>query len=118
MNMIEKAFLERIAELRIDPGPTFAELTRGALEGEWGGEGGELLKGISQQTLEDPKRFASELLKTYGDGAEKYLMLIVKYADSGTFHPEEEQELEKEEEELESVVEEVDAQSDKGDPEE
>jgi len=111
MNEIEKAFLERIAELKIEPGPGFAALTKGALEGEWGGEADELLKGISGETLEDPKRLASELIGTYGDGAERYLLLIVKYADSGRFHPDAEQELEKEEEELESVVEEVDANS-------
>ena len=114
MNEYEKVFLERIAELKIPPGPTFAKLAKAALEGEWGGEGDQLLVGIGQETLEDPRRFASELIKTYGDGAERYLLLIVKYADSGDFHPEEDLEQEKEEEELESVVEEVDANSDQG----
>jgi len=114
MNELEKAFLERIAELKIEPGPTFAELTKEALESEWGGEGDELLKGMSRESLEDPKRLASELIKTYGDGAERYLLLIVKYADSGDFHPEEEQDLEKEEVELESVVNEVNTDSEQG----
>ena len=116
MNEYEKAFVERIEQLKIAPGPAFALLTKEALEGEWGGEGDQLLMGLGQKTLEDPQRLASELVKTYGTGAMKYLSLIVKHAESGNFHPEEERELNQEEQELESVVEEVDANSDQKEP--
>lgn len=111
MNEYEKAFVERIAALKIPPGPTFAALVKGALEGEWGGEGDAMLKGLSQETIGDPAKFASQLFKTYGSGAMRYLTLIVKFADSGNFHPEEDQESEREEEELESVIQEVDAEA-------
>ena len=55
------------------------------------------------------------MIRTYGEGAEQYLLLIVKYADSGDFRPAEEEESEKEEEELESVIDEVQANSEQGD---
>jgi hypothetical protein len=104
-------FIERMARLKIPPGPTFIALTKGALEGEFGGEGDALLKGLSQSALEDPTKFAKELFNMYGDGAMQYFAMIVRYAESGNFHPEEDQELEREEEELGSVVKEVEGDS-------
>jgi hypothetical protein len=111
LNEYEKAFIEHMARLKIPPGPTFIALTKGALEGEFGGQGGALLSGLSQSTLGDPTKFAKELFKMYGDGAMQYFATIVRYAESGNFHPEEDQELEREEEELGSVVREVEGGS-------
>ena len=109
MNMYEKAFVERIGKCGIAKGPEFASLTKEAFEREWGGEGVELLTGLRLKTLEDPKKFASEMTKTYGEGAMQYFTLIVRYAESGKFRPEEEMEEEREEQELESVFKEVDS---------
>lgn len=107
MNELGKAFVERMTRLKISPGPNFAALTKQALEGEWGGEGDALLAGLSRETLESPKRLASELFRSYGEGAMNYLAIIAKFAESGNFHPEEDQELAREEEELESVIQET-----------
>lgn len=109
MNDYEKAFLDRVAKLRISPGPEFAALTREAFEKEWGGQADSLLSGLNQQTLESPKKLASVLSKTYGDGALQYFTQIAKYAESGNFHPEEDQEQLQEEAELESVIQETGA---------
>jgi hypothetical protein len=111
LNEYEKAFVKHIARLRITPGPHFALLSKEALEGEFGGEGDALLKGLSQPILEDPRKFASVLYRTYGTGALQYFTMIVKYAESGNFHPEQDEELEREEEELESVVQDVETNS-------
>ena len=107
MNEYEKGFVEAIARLKILPGPEFATLTKAALERAVGGEEESLLEGVSQATIEDPAKLAAQLLGSYGDGAVQYLTMIVRYAESGEFHPEEDEELEKEEEELESVIEET-----------
>lgn len=104
MNDYEKAFVERINGLKIAPGPAFASLVRVALGREMGGEEESLLSGLSQATLEDPRRLAMELYNTYGEGAMQYLVMIVRFAESGEYHPEEDQELEREDEELESVI--------------
>jgi hypothetical protein len=61
--------------------------------------------------LEDPERFASELFKAYGMEALKYYVVVVKYADSGKYNPEEESEEQAEAEELESIVRETESTS-------
>lgn len=110
LNEYEKAFFERMSRLDVD-GPDFARLTREALEAEFGGEGDAILKGLGPETLEDPKRFASEMYKTYGRGALQYFTMIVKYVGSGRFNPDEEAEEEAEEEDLESIIDEVESSS-------
>jgi len=102
--------VEHILRLNIR-GSYFSELTKQALEAEYGGEGKMLLSGFSQGTLEDPQKFAMELYKVYGTGALPYYVAIVKYADSGKFHPEEEAEEKAEEQELESMVDEIESDS-------
>lgn len=111
MNAYEKVFLERIAKLNISSGPDFAALTKEALEREWGGQVVALLAGIGQATLESPKKFASALYKLYGDGAMKYFAQIVRYAESGKFHPGEDQPSQ-EEVDLESIIQEIGANPD------
>ena len=111
LNEYEKAFVEHIDRLGLG-GPNFARLTREALESEFGGEAQVLLGGMSQGTLDDPGLFASELFKSYGMDALRYYVVIVKYADSGKFNPEEEAEEEQEEEELESIFKETVSASD------
>ena len=103
--------MEHIVRLNIR-GSDFAKLTKEALEAEYGGEGDSLLSGFSQGTLEDPQKFATEVYKVYGTGALQYYVAIVKYADSGMFHPEQEAEDEAEEQELETVVSEIESGSD------
>jgi len=103
--------VEHIIRLNIR-GSDFAKLTNEAFEAEYGGEGNTLLSGFSQSTLEDPQKFAMEVYKTYGTGALQYYVAIVKYADSGKFHPEEEAEEKAEEQELESMVNEIESDSD------
>lgn len=94
--------------MNIGRGPTFAAAARAAFEREFGGEVDEILRGMKRKTLEDPKKFASELYKTYGDGATRYLGTIVRYVESGNYHPEQDREIEQEEEELQSVIRETD----------
>jgi len=110
MNEYEKAFVEHMSKSGIR-GPEFARLTKEAYESEFGGEGDVLLKELSQETLEDPQRFATEVYKTYGMGALQYYSMIVRYADSGRFNPEEEAEEEAEEADLQTIVDEVDSNS-------
>ena len=90
-------------------GTDFARLTKEAFEAEFGGEGDALLRGLSQEALEDPEQFASEMYKAFGLGALQYYVVIVKHVDAGKFHPEEEAEEEAEEEDLESIVNEIDS---------
>jgi len=111
LNEYEKAFVEHIAGLHIE-GPVFATLVREALEAEYGGEIDNLLGGLKPQTLEDPEKFAAELSKTFGADAMEYYITITKYAESGSFQPEQESEEEKEDEELESIVRETEPDSD------
>ncbi len=92
-------------------GTDFARLTRDVFESELGGQGETLLRGLSQEALEDPERFASELYKMYEMEALKYYVMIVKYVDSGRFHPEEEVEEEAVEEDLQSIVDEMESHS-------
>ena len=92
-------------------GDDFARLTRDAFEAELGGQGETLLKGLSQEALGDPERFASELYKTFGMEALKYFVMIVKYVDSGRFHPQEEAEDEAVEQDLQSIVDEMESNS-------
>ena len=110
MNEYEKAFVEHMSKSGIR-GADFGKLVRDVFEAEFGGEGDALLKGLNQETLADPERFASEVYKTYGMGALRYYVMIVRYVDSGKFHPEEEAEEEAEEEDLESIVEAVESNS-------
>ncbi len=92
-------------------GTDFTRLTRDVFEAELGGQGETLLRGLSQEALEDPERFASELYRMYGTEALKYYVMIVKYVDSGRFHPEEEVEEEAVEEDLQSIVDEMESHS-------
>jgi hypothetical protein len=103
MNEYEKAFVKHIARLNVQ-GQNFARLTKEAFEAEFGGEGDILLNDFDQDTLENPEKFAVALHKGFGEDALEYYRLIVKFAESGNFHPEEDAELEEEEKELESVV--------------
>ena len=111
MNEYEKAFVERMAQLKFSAGPTFAALTKEALEREWGKEGDAPLAGLDDETLESPEKLARELYKVYGSEALRYFSLIARYAESGDFKPEEERESDEEEKELESVIQEVDEDS-------
>ncbi len=110
MNEYERAFAAHMFKSGIS-GPDFARLTRDVFEAEFGGEGDALLKGLNRKTMEDPKRFASELYKTFGMGALQYYVKIVKYVDSGKFHPEEEAEEEAVQEDLQSIVDEIESNS-------
>ncbi len=110
LNEYEKAFVEHMAKSGIEGGD-FSRLVRDAFEAELGGQGDTLLQGMSQEVLEDPERFASELYKTFGMEALQYYVMIVKYVDSGRFHPEEEAEDEAVEADLESIVNELDSNS-------
>jgi hypothetical protein len=112
LNAYEKVFLARITKLNISPGPDFAALTKEALEKEWGGQVVALLAGISQKTLESPKKFASAMYKLYGEGAMKYFSQIVRYAESGKFHPGKDEESERQEAELEAIIQDVGANDD------
>jgi len=103
--------VEHIARLNLE-GPTFALLVKQAMEAEYGGEIHSLLSGIKQQTFENPKKFAVELSKAFGDTAMKYFVTIIKFAESGRFQPEEDMEQEKADEEFESLVRETEPTSD------
>jgi hypothetical protein len=111
VNQYEKAFVEHIARLNLD-GPTFVALVRQAMEAEYGGEVNHLLSGIKQQKFEDPKKFAEELSKQFGDQAMRYFVTIIKFAESGRFQPEEDLEQQKADEEFESLVRETEPASD------
>jgi hypothetical protein len=87
----------------------FARLTRDAFQAELGGQGETLLNELSQGALEDPERFASELYKKFGTEALKYFVMIIKYVDSGRFHPLEEAEDEAVEQDLQSIVDEMES---------
>ena len=110
LNEYERAFVDHMAKSGI-AGLDFARLTKEVFEAEIGGEGDALLKGLSQQALEDPELFASEMYKTFGLGALQYYVMIVKYVDGGKFHPEEKADEEAEKEELESIVNEIGSDS-------
>jgi len=108
VNEYEKAFVDHMSKEGL-AGPNFARLTKEVFEARFGGGGDALFEGSSQETLEDPKRFASELYKTFGTGALQYYVEIVRYLNSGKFRPQEEDEMEAEEEELASIVKEVES---------
>ena len=110
MNEYEGAFTERMAKSGI-AGAEFARLVKEAYEAEFEGEGDALLVGLGPQTLEDPRRFASEVYKEYGMGALQYFSLIVRYVESGRFNPAEEAEEEAEDADLESILEKVESNS-------
>ncbi len=93
-------------------GNDFARLIKDVFEAEFGGQGDTLLRGLRQEALEDPRLFASEMYEKFGTEALQYYVKIVKYLDSGRFHPEEEAEDEAVEEDLESIVNEVESNSD------
>ena len=106
MNEYEEAFVDHVEELGID-GPTFSALVKESLEAEYGGEIDAVFKGLSQETLEDPEKFATEVFKAFGTGAMQYYVAILRYAESTNFHPAEDQETKKEEDELESILRDV-----------
>jgi hypothetical protein len=81
------------------------------MEAEYGGEINNLLSGIKQQTFENPKKFAKELSKTFGETAMRYFVTIIKFAESGRFQPEQDLEQEKADEEFESLVRETEPSS-------
>ena len=98
--------------MKIEDGPTFTKLTTEALEAEYGGQVSSLWRGLDDQTMEDPEKFAAALYKTLGtDEAMKYYATIIKYAESGRFQPEEDAEQEQEEQELASVIRETESYS-------
>jgi hypothetical protein len=118
LNEYERAFIEHMAKSGI-AGTDFARLVKDVYQAEFGGQGDALLAGLGPQTLEDPRRFASEVYKEYGMGALQYYSMIVRYVDSGKFNPAEEAEEEAEDADLESIVEEVESSSEQetnGDP--
>jgi hypothetical protein len=100
--------VERIARLKLEEG-SFPVLVREALEAEYGGEGDALLKEI---TFSDPESFASQAYKSFGSQAMEYYEAVLKYADSGRFHPEQEAEEEREEKELETIIDETESPPD------
>lgn len=105
MNKYEKAFVEHIGRMKIQDGPTFTKLFTEALEAEYGGQVSSLWRGMNNQAMEDPEKFASALYKALGtDEAMRYYATIIKYAESGRFQPEEDAEQEQEEQELASVI--------------
>jgi hypothetical protein len=106
MNEYEKAFVDHVEELGIGS-EAFPALVREALEAEYGGEIDAVFKELSQETLESPEKFATEVFRVFGTSAMQYYVSILKYAESGNFHPQEDQELQKEEDELKSIVEDV-----------
>jgi hypothetical protein len=106
LNEYERAFVEHMSRSEVD-GDDFARLTRDAFEAELGGQGATLLTAVSQEALRSPERFASELYKTFGTEALKYFVMIVKYVDSGRFHPQEEVEDEAVDQDLQSIVDEM-----------
>lgn len=103
--------MEHVARWNFD-GPTFVALVRQAMEAEYGGEINNMLSGIKQQTFENPKKFAKELSKTFGDTAMQYFVTIIKFGESGRFHPEEDLEQQKADEDFESLVRETEPASD------
>jgi hypothetical protein len=112
VNKYEKAFVEHIYRLKIKDGPTFTKLVTEALEAEYGGQVSSLWSDLSQQSVEDPEKFAAALYKALGtDEAMKYYATIIKYAESGRFQPEEDAELQQEEEKLASVIRETESDS-------
>ncbi|MDA4126457.1 MAG: hypothetical protein OK452_04545 [Thaumarchaeota archaeon] len=111
LDQYEKAFVEHVARLNLE-GSTFAALVRQAMEAEYGGEINNLLSGIKQQTFENPKKFAKELSKTFGETAMRYFVTIIKFAESGRFQPEEDLEQQKADEDFESLVRETEPASD------
>ena len=82
-------------------------MARAALEGEFGGEGDEMLGELAKGSLEDPEKFARELYGNYGESAVPYLGAIARYAASGDHRPEDEEESKREEQEFESIVQET-----------
>ena len=111
MNDYEKASLDRFTTLKISPALNL-QPSREAFEKERGGQAETLLAGLSQETMESPKKLAPALSETYGAGAELYFTQIVRYEDSGNFYPEEDEETVQEEAELESVIQATGADSD------
>jgi hypothetical protein len=105
--------VEHIARLNLD-GPTFAVLVKQAMEAEYGGEIRSLLSGLKQQTFENPKKFAVEMSKTFGESAMQYFVTIIKFAESGRFQPEEDLEQKKADEDFETLVRETEPASDQG----
>jgi len=106
LNEYERAFVDHMARSGI-AGSDFARLTKEVFEAEIGGGGDTLLKGLSQQTLEDPELFATEMYKTFGLGVLQYYVMIVRYVDAGKFHPREEADEEAEKDDLESIINEL-----------
>ena len=113
LNQYEKAFVEHIERLNLD-GPTFASLVKQAMEAEYGGEIHSLLSGFKQQTFENPRKFAQEMSKTFGESAMRYFVTIIKFAESGRFQPEEDLEQKKADEDFETLVRETEPGSDQG----
>jgi len=111
MNEYDRAFVDHMSRLGLK-GTNFAKLTKEVFEAKFGGGGDALLKGWTQETLEDPERFASEVHRIFGMGALQYYVLIVRYLNAGRFNPEREAEEDVEEERLESIVNQMDANSD------
>jgi hypothetical protein len=106
MNEYEQAFVDHVQELGID-GSAFSALVREALEAEYGGEIDAVFKDLNEEALESPEMFATTVYKTFGKEAMQYYITILKYAESGSFHPQEDQEAKREEEELGSIIQEV-----------
>jgi len=111
MNEYDRAFVDHMSRLGLK-GTNFAKLTKEVFEAKFGGEGDALLKDWTQETLEDPERFALEIHRTFGTGALQYYVLIIKYLNAGRFNPEREAEEDAEAEELESIVKQMDAEAD------
>jgi hypothetical protein len=102
--------VKHIARLNIE-GPAFAALVREAMEAEYGGEIDNVLRGLKQQALEDSEKFAAELFKAFGTQAMQYYVTIIKFAESGSFRPDQDPEEEREDEELESLIRETEPDS-------
>ena len=84
MNDYEKTFVLKMQRVR-RAGIRFEPLAREALVGKFGGATEVLLKGVSQQALDDPEMFVKELSKVFGRGAMGVYEPIVKYVDMGLY---------------------------------
>ena len=84
MNDYEKTFVLKMQRVR-RAGIGFEPLAREALVGKFGGATEVLLKGVSQQALDDPEMFVKELSKVFGRGAMGVYEPIVKYVDMGLY---------------------------------
>jgi len=84
MNDYEKAFVVKMSRLK-RAGIDLEALTREALTGKFGGATDIMLRGMSQEAMDDPQVFVKELSRTFGRGAIGVYEPIVKFVDMGLY---------------------------------